>query len=100
MVSVLPELSKVAEETDILYLIVANPGGRLEKLREAIKRYRFAELRLNLFKTMLELTFLKKRIRHINPRGSPPQNSFRPPLIGENDSRTASQRTYGGVAEP
>ena len=46
VVSVLPELSELAGEMGITYLVVANPGGRFERLREAVRRYRFVELRV------------------------------------------------------
>ena len=44
---VLPSLDELAEELDLKYLIVANPGGEIEQLQEALKRYDFVNLRIS-----------------------------------------------------
>ena len=46
VIPVLPELEEVAKETNLLYLVVANPGGEVEKLRKLVSQYDFVELRV------------------------------------------------------
>lgn len=46
VLSALPELEKIADKEDLLYLIVANPGSDVEPLRDAAKRYGFVDLRV------------------------------------------------------
>lgn len=44
---VLRPLNELAGEQALRYLIVANPGGEIEQLQEALKRYDFVDLRIS-----------------------------------------------------
>jgi hypothetical protein len=47
IMQVFPSLEKLSGELDLRYLIVANPGGEIEILEDAVKGYEFVDVRIS-----------------------------------------------------